>query len=199
MCLFERSRFRRGVLPITTLLPLLLLSSPTISNAEQVTVLVPRHVVIPVILTKDLRVGGAGDARQTKSVKAEVAQDIVVNGYLIAKQGDLAEGELTTEKNVTKRAFSTDTSQEASLDIVDIVNFCGDTIHLEFERTYVGGVRAGFLSFGPHAHDAVFAKGSVLKAQTDRMERSICAEKTSAPMLPLPTDMVVPDEEVDPK
>lgn len=164
-----------------------------------VTVSLARHTLIPVLLDKDFRVGGAGDARQTKAIKAEVAQDVIVDGYIVAKKGDLAEGQLTTEKNVTKRAFSSDASQEASLDIVDIVNFCGDTIHMEFERTYVGGVRAGFLSFGPHAHDAVFAKGSILKAQTDRLEKSVCAEKTARLPLQIPTDMIVPDTEVETK
>jgi hypothetical protein len=127
----------------------------------------------------------------------EVAQDIIVGGFIIAKKGDLVEGHLTTSKNVTKRVFSADASQEAALDVDDVVNFCGDTIHMMFERTYVGGVRGGFMSFGPHAHDAVFAKGLVLKAQTDRLEKSVCAEKTTAEPLPLPADMVVPDEEAD--
>ena len=159
----------------------------------------PRHTIIPVVLTKDIRVGGAGDARQTKSLKAEVAQDVIVDGFIIAKKGDLAEGQLTTEKNVTKRVFSSNSSQEASLDIDDVVNFCGDTIHMEFERTYVGGVRAGFLSLGAHAHDAVFAKGSILKAKSDRLEKSVCAEPTTQSPLPLPSDMIVPDDEVESK
>jgi hypothetical protein len=127
-----------------------------------------------------------------------VSQDVVVNGLLIAQKGDLAEGHLTTSKNITKRYFSTDVSQEAALDIDDVVNYCGDTIHTEFERTYVGGVRGGFMSLGAHAHDAVFEKGQVLKAQSDRLERSVCAQKTAETSLPLPADIVVPDEEVSP-
>jgi hypothetical protein len=116
-----------------------------------VTVAVPRHTIIPVLVDKDIRVGGAGDQRQTKTIKLQVAQDVVVNGLLIAQKGDLAEGHLTTARNVTARYFSTDVSQEAALDIDDIVNYCGDTIHTEFERTYVGGVRGGFMSLGAHA------------------------------------------------
>jgi hypothetical protein len=152
-----------------------------------------------VAIVKDVRVGGAGDAKETKTFKADVAQDIIVDGFIIAKKGDLAEGHFTTEKNVTKRVFSADVSQEVSLDIDDVVNFCGDTIHMEFERTFVGGVRGGFMSLGAHAHDAVFAKGSILKARSDRLEKSVCAEKTMQAPLPLPNDMIVPDEEVEPK
>jgi hypothetical protein len=118
---------------------------------------------------------------------------------VIAKKGDLAEGHYTTQKNITKRYFSTDVSQEVALDVDDVVNFCGDTIHMEFERTFVGGVRGGFFSFGPHAHDAVFSKGAVLKAQTDRLEKSVCAEKTALAALPLPEDVVLPDEELAPE
>jgi hypothetical protein len=169
-------------------------TSPPLINAS-----VPRHTVIPIIIIKNIRVGGAGDARQAKSIKAEVAQDIIINGLIVAKQGDLAEGHLTTEKNVTQRTFSQQTSQEASLDIDDVVNFCGDTIHMQFERTFVGDVRASFLSFGPHAHDAVFNKGTILKASTDRLEKSVCAETTTQAPLPLPENILLPDEDADSK
>jgi len=170
---------------------------PAASSSAINTVALPRHTIIPILIDKDIRVGGAGQNQQTKTIKVQVAQDVVVDGVVIAKKGDLAEGHLTTERNVTRRYFSTDVSQEAALDIDDVVNFCGDTIHMQFERTFVGGVRAGFMSLGAHAHDAVFGKGSVLKAQSDRVEKSVCAEKTTATPLPLPTNMVVPDEEVD--
>ena len=164
--------------------------------AAPLTVVIPRHTIIPILVGKDIRVGGAGDAKEEKRIKFEVAQDVIYNGFLIAKRGDLAEGHYTTQKNITKRYFSTDVSQEVALDVDDVVNFCGDTIHMEFERTFVVGVRGGFLSFGPHAHDAVFSKSSVLKAQSDRLEKSICVEKTSQAPLPLPDGIVVPDDEV---
>ncbi len=174
-------------------------SATSVSQAASITVAIQRHTIIPVVVKKDIRVGGAGnDQGQTKTLKdLEVAQDIIVGGFIIVKKGDLVEGHLTTSKNVTKRVFSADVSQEAALDVDDVVNFCGDTIHMVFERTYVGGVRGGVMSFGPHAHDAVFAKGLVLKAQTDRFEKSVCAERTTAEPLPLPTGMVVSDEEAD--
>jgi hypothetical protein len=176
-------------------------TAPTSSDSATaaVTIALPRHTIIPVLIDKDIRVGGAGDNQQTRTIKVQVAQDIIVNGLVIAKMGDLAEGHLTTSKNITKRYFSTDVSQEAALDIDDVVNFCGDTIHMEYERTFVGGVRGGFMSLGIHAHDAVFGKGSVLKAESDRLEKSVCAEKTGLAPLPLPTNMVVPDDEVEMK
>lgn len=45
---------------------------------------------------------------------------------------------------------------DLTLDVDDVANFCGDTLHTQVERTFAGGVRSGFPSFGVHAHDAVF-------------------------------------------
>jgi hypothetical protein len=157
-------------------------------------VFVPRGVVIPVTVTKDVRVGAFGTNVAQRTVRFAVTQDVVVGGYVIAKAGDLVEGHYTNQQNTTHRTFETTTSQEITLDLDDAVNFCGDTIHLNFERTFVGGVRSGFLSFGVHAHDAVFDKGLVLAAQTDRGHKGVCAQPASAPAKPLPKNMVQPDD-----
>ena len=168
---------------------------PQSSSASSPTVFIPRGTTMFVTVTKDIRVGGAGTNSEVHKVKFEVTQDIILNGSVIAKAGDLAEGEYTNQNNITKRVFSTNESQEVALDVDDIVNFCGDTIHVEFERTFVGGARGGFMSFGVHAHDAVFAKGSILKAQTDRPQKNICAEATTATPGPVPSPLVVSDED----
>ena len=167
------------------------------SNAGATT-LVPRGTIVPVLITKDIRIGGIGSNTEEKKVEFEVSQDVIVNGFVIAKTGDLVEGHFTNERNETRRMFSVSTSQELALDIDDAVNFCGDTLHLKFERTYVGGGVTGSLIFG-HAHDAVFSKGLILKAMTDRVEKGICAEGTTEAPAPLPADIIVPDEEVTPE
>lgn len=166
--------------------------------AATTTISVPRGVVVPILVTKDIRVGAFGSTAEAHTVKLAVAQDVIVDGYVIAKAGDLAEGHFATQTNQTKRTFETQVSQELTLDIDDVVNFCGDTVHMQFERTFVGGVRSGFLSFGVHGHDAVFGRGSVLKASTDRFEKSVCAEATTAQSPPLPRNIVPPDAEMTP-
>ena len=163
------------------------------------TTIVPRGVVIPVLVTKEIRVGGFGRSQEEHKVKLSVAEDVIAGGFIVAKRGDLVEAGYVTQTNETRRVFSTNVSQEVELDVDDVVNFCGDTLHVQFARTFVGGGRAGAFSFGPHAHDAVFSKGAVLKAETDRVEKSICAEATSATPEPLPSDIVVPDDEVSPQ
>jgi hypothetical protein len=192
--MFKRFAISTAVLAVLAVLPTAISATPPPSSSSP-TVYIPRRTVMFVTVTKDIRVGGAGTNSEVHKVKFEVTQDVIFNGYVIAKAGDLAEGEYTNQNNITKRVFSTNESQEVALDIDDIVNFCGDTIHLEFERTFVGGARGGFMSFGIHAHDAVFAKGSVLKAQTDRPEKNICAEATAATPGPAPSPLVVSDEE----
>jgi hypothetical protein len=165
-------------------------------NANSLTI--PRGVVVPILVTRDVRVGANGTVQEEHKVKFAVDQDVVVDGYVIAKAGDVAEGHYDTSTNQTKRQFETETSQELELDIDDIVNFCGDTIYVQFERTFVGGTRSGFLSFGVHEHDAVFAKGAVLEASTDRVQRHICVEPATAPAPPLPKNIIAPETALTP-
>ncbi|HUY41119.1 MAG TPA: hypothetical protein VMV82_06075 [Candidatus Dormibacteraeota bacterium] len=168
---------------------------------------IPRGVVVPVLVTKDVRVGGNSSLNGVANTPVEfaVAQDVIWNGYVIAKAGDPVEGQFTNERNATGRVFSSSTSQEVDLGMDTLINFCGDTIHLHFTRTFVGGSYnnhvVSFFTFGltgHHTNDAVFKAGKVLETRTDRFEKTICAEKTTALPLPLPTDMIAPDDELTP-
>ncbi len=158
------------------------------------TTLVPRHTIVPVVLTKEIRVGGMGES-QEKKVEFEAAMDIIVNGFVVVKKGDTVEGHYTSTKNVTKSLFGGKVSEELSLDVDDVANFCGDTLHLQFERTFRGGARLGLI--GVNAHDAVFDKGTVLIARTDRVEKHACAERTSETMKPIPQGLVPDDQTTD--
>jgi len=186
------------LLPHESTVPLPDASATPQPTDQQNTVTVPRGVIVPIFVTRDVRVGAQGASQEEHKVKFSVDQAVIVDGYVIAKPGDLAEGHYDTQTNQTKRQFETETSQELELDIDDIVNFCGDTIHVQFAHTFVGGSRSGFLSFGVHQHDAAVGKGSVLAASTDRTERHICAEPTSAAPAPLPKNIITPDAQMTP-
>lgn len=173
-------------------------SASSQTGDTQNTIAIPRGVVIPILVTRDVRIGAQGASQEEHKVKFAVDQAVIVSGYVIAKPGDLAEGHYDTQTNQTKRQFESSTSQELELDIDDIVNFCGDTIYVAFERTSVGGTRSGFLSFGVHQHDAVFSRGSVLEASTDRTEKHVCAEPTSEVSPPLPKNIIAPDPQMTP-
>lgn len=182
--------FSRAPLLATALL--VVYSGPV--SAAETTTLVPRHTMVPVILTKEIRVGGMGDSQQ-KKVSFEAAQDVIVNGYAVVKKGDTVDGHYTSTKNVTKSLFGGKISEELSLDVDEVANFCGDTLHLQFERTFRGGARVGLI--GVNAHDAVFDKGTVLLARTDRVTKSVCAEKTDARPLALPNGLLPDDQTSD--
>jgi len=172
----------------------LLVATAIAPALADVTTLVPRHVVVPVILTKEVRVGGMGDS-QEKKVEFEAAMDVIVDGYIVVKKGDTVEGHYTSTKNVTKSMFGGKVSEELSLDVDDVANFCGDSLHLQFERTFRGGARLS--PIGVNAHDAVFDKGTVLLARTDRVEKHICAERTSAKQEALPVGLLPDDQTTD--
>jgi len=171
--------------------------SPQPTDTEM-TVMLGRGIVVPVLVTKEVRVGAFGSSQEEHKVKFAVDQDIIYQGYVIAKAGDLAEGHYDTQTNQTKRQFSSSTSEEVDFYLDDVVNFCGDTIYVGFERTFVGGVRSGFLSFGVHAHDAVVDKGDVLEASTDRAQKHVCAEPTTETPKPLPKNVILPDAQLTP-
>jgi hypothetical protein len=173
-------------------------SASPLSADGQNSVTVPRGVTVPIFVTRDVRVGAQGASQEEHKVKFAVDQPVIVDGYVIAKPGDLAEGHYDTQTNQTKRQFETETSQELELDIDDIVNFCGDTIHVQFVHTFVGGTRSGFLSFGVHQHDAAVTKGAVLAASTDRAQRQVCAEPATGPPPQLPKNIIPPDSEMTP-
>lgn len=164
----------------------------------ETTITLDRGVVVPILVTKEVRVGAFGSSQEEHKVKFAVDQPVIYQGYVIAKPGDLAEGHYDTQTNQTKRQFSTEVSEEVDLYLDDIVNFCGDTVYVGFEHTFVGGVRSGFLSFGVHAHDAVVDKGDVLEASTDRAQKQICAEATTETARPLPKHVILPDAQLTP-
>jgi hypothetical protein len=183
------SRFRVGVFCAAA--SLMAVSQPTFAET---TVVVPRHTIVPALLTKEIRVGGMGEAQQ-KKVDFEASTDVVVNGFVVVKKGDTVEGHFTSTKNVTKSILGGKVSEELSVDVDDVANFCGDTLHLQFERTFRGGARLGLL--GVNSHDAVFDKGTVLLARTDRVEKHVCAERTTAKPRPLPAGLRPDDETTD--
>jgi len=186
-----------GAIAIASL-GVLLGADPPPAGPAETTITIERGVIVPVLVTKEVRVGAFGSSQEEHKVKFAVDQDVIYQGYVIAKPGDLAEGHYDTQTNQTKRQFETTVSEEVDFYLDDIVNFCGDTIYLGFEKAFVGGVRSGFLSFGVHAHDAVVGRGDVLEAATDRVQKHICGEPTTEAPEPLPKNIIAPDAAVTP-
>ncbi|HVA33615.1 MAG TPA: hypothetical protein VNG31_05670 [Candidatus Baltobacteraceae bacterium] len=184
-----QDRTQAGILGIFYVAALAFAAEP--ARADNA-VFVPDHSTIPVIVTKEIRIGGAGAAQQ-RDVELEVASDVVVDGYLVAKRGDTVIAHYATAVNVTQRVFSQSVQQQLVLDVERAINYCGDTLHLRFERTYTGGVEQSVATIVPHVHDIVIPTGTIFAAQTDRAEKNVCAEPT-AETPALPSGMISPDE-----
>ena len=74
------------------------------------TITVTRGIIAPVLVTKEVRDGAFGASQDEQKVKFAVDQDVIYQGYVIAKPADLAEGHYDTRTNQTKRQFETTAS-----------------------------------------------------------------------------------------
>jgi hypothetical protein len=66
-----------------------------------------------------------------------VAQDVVIDGYVIAKAGDAAEGQIL-ESRTGEAANAFGFGYEAGdlrVSVDSVYNFCGDTLAMTFDRT----------------------------------------------------------------
>jgi hypothetical protein len=125
-----------------------------------------------------------------EKIRYEVVEDVIVNGSVIAKAGDTAYGK-AQEAQRGECGFSliicwthaTGASLRVSVD--EVYNFCGDTIHVDYDRSeYRSGIWAGSGLFGNNS-DVVIAKGQTYLAETDRPQR-VCGERTTAQDPPPP-------------
>lgn len=166
---------------------------PTASAAEPMStpvgpvssqILVPRGTAI--VVTTNRGINSYGDQTGSK-VTYTVVQDVIIDGHVIIKAGDIAEGAVGNSQAGRDDLFS---QKAANLRIsVDrVYNFCGDTVITDFVRSEYRR-RQGVL--GSHK-DVEIIKGQMYQVLTERPQR-ICAEVTSAQSLPIPTGALLGD------
>lgn len=158
--------------------------SPTLSPSSAVQ-LVPRGTVIVV---KTLHgINSYGEEAGAK-LTYEVTQDVVVNGYVVAKTGDVAEGVIQDAAEGRNDFFSV---KAANLRVtVDAVyNFCGDKLAMDFVRSEFRQ-RQGL--FGSHK-DVEIIKGQMYQVPTERPQR-VCAQRTTETPLPIPSNALQGDK-----
>jgi hypothetical protein len=143
-----------------------------------------------VTLLEDERARHSYAALSGEKIHYEVVENVIVNGSVIAKAGDTAYGK-AQEALRGECGFSfiicwvqrRGSSLRVSVD--EIYNFCGDTIHVDFDRSeYRSGMWSGFGLWGDNK-DIVIAKGQEYLAATDRPQR-VCGEQTTAQDPPPP-------------
>jgi hypothetical protein len=123
-----------------------------------------------------------------EKIRYEVTDDVVVDGFVIAKAGDTAYGKVQEASRgecgvsfIICWAGPKGSSLRVSVD--EVYNFCGDTIHVDFDRSeYRSGAWSGFGLFGNNK-DIVIAKGQQYLAEADRPQR-VCGAQTTSGDLP---------------
>ena len=95
--------------------------------------LVPKGTFIVVTVRRSYKSYGASTGTK---ITYDVEQDVIVNGFVIAKVGDVAEGEILNAHEASTNWF-TGEHKGANLRVsVDkVYNFCGDTLDMDFARS----------------------------------------------------------------
>jgi len=123
-------------------------------------------------------------AKTGGKVRYEVVQDVIVNGHVVAKAGDTAQGAIQEgqagETGVFGIGFK---GANLRLSVDEVYNFCGDTLHVDFDRSEYRRRQGMFGS----KKDVQVDKGQKYVAQTDRVQRA-CSEATIATPAPIPGD-----------
>lgn len=147
-------------------------------------VLVPRGTLV--VVTTNRGTNSYGDQTGSK-LTFTLVQDVVINGYLIAKAGDVAEGAVANSQ-AGRDDFFTQKAANLRISVDRIYNFCGDTLSTDFTRSEYRR-RQGFL--GSHK-DVEIIKGQMYQVPTERAQR-ICAEVTTEQPAPIPAEALLGD------
>lgn len=163
-------------------------ASPSAAEAPQTTaVFVPKGTVV-VVATAEAINSYAASPREP--ISYTVAQDVVVDGYLIAKAGDEADGQVL-EAQQGKTGFYGVGYKAADLRVSAeaVHNFCGDTIKLHFIRSEYRR-RQGL--FGSEK-DIQIINGQKYTALTAYPQK-ICGQATTEAAPPIPADALAGDK-----
>ena len=130
-----------------------------------------------------------GESTGTK-VTYDVVQDVVVNGHIIVKAGDVGEGQVLNAREGSTNFWTGETKgANLRISLDKVYNFCGDTIEIDFARTEFRNRQGLFGS----KKDVEVSKGQLYKAPTERTQK-ICSERTEATPAPVPVNALEGDK-----
>jgi hypothetical protein len=117
----------------------------------------------------------------------EVAQDVIVNGHVVVKAGDDAEGAVQEAQQGREGGWYGIGYKAADLrvDVDSVHNFCGDTLKVRFDRTEYRR-RQGF--FGSNKDVQVIKGQEYVPVVT--YAQKVCGAATSATPAPIPEDAI---------
>lgn len=163
-------------------------AAPTPQPTANEQVVVPRGTVIVVAMDHQLN---SYSAASREPLSYTVAQDVVIDGHIVAKAGDEATGLVLEAQQGSKGGPYGIGWRAANLriDVEAVHSFCGDTIPMEFIRSEYRR-RQGL--FGSH-QDLEIIKGQKYLAHVAHTMRA-CGEPTTEASLPPPQDVLAPDD-----
>jgi len=124
-------------------------------------------------------------AKTGAKIRYIVTQDAIVDGRVVAKSGDTADGQVEEGQN-----GESGKAANLRVSVDDVYNFCGDTVHVEFDRTESRKNQGVFGS----KKDVRIDKGQRYVAVTDRPQR-VCTEATTATSAPIPAEALRTNEQ----
>jgi hypothetical protein len=149
------------------------------------TTLVPRGTIVVVQTTRGTNSYGAETGAK---VTYTLVQDVIVDGNLVAKSGDVTEGAVQNSE-AGRDDYFTHKAANLRISVDRIYSFCGDTIETDFMRSEYRR-RQGFL--GNHK-DVEVVRGQMYQVPTERPQR-VCSEPTSEVPQPIPSDALLGDK-----
>lgn len=159
-----------------------------LATASASIVLIPKDTMFVVATRRSYKSYGASTGTK---VSYDLVQDVIVDGYVVAKTGDSAEGEiLNAHEGKPAGFFTAAEGANLRLSVDKIFNFCGDTIETDFARSEYRR-RQGM--FGQKV-DLEISKGQQYAVPAERVQK-ICGEKTNEQPLPVPTTALAGDKD----
>ena len=147
-------------------------------GAEQTsTVLVPKGVLVVV---RTVEGHNSYSAQTGEKWHYEVVNDVIVNGYVVARAGDDAEGGVQEAQQGKDDLFNYKAAT-LRVNVDQIHNFCGDTLFVRFDRSEYRR-RQGL--FGSNK-DVTIVRGQLYVPVVSRPQKA-CGAPTSATPAPIP-------------
>ncbi|BDE06830.1 hypothetical protein WPS_21060 [Vulcanimicrobium alpinum] len=146
-----------------------------------VTVLVPRGVPIVV---RTLEGHNSYSAQTGQHWHFELVNDVIVDGYVVARAGDDAEGGVAEAQQGRDDLFVY-RGANLRVGVDEVHSFCGDTLAVRFDRSEYRR-RQGF--FGSNK-DVTVVRGQMYVPLTSRAQR-VCGVPTTATPAPIPAGAI---------
>lgn len=158
-------------------------ASAAITTEQTSIVLVPKGTSLVVRSTVGLN---SYSAHTGEKLHYDLVNDIIVNGFVVARAGDDVEGTVQeAQQGEASGYFKAGHGANLRVSVDEVHNFCGDTIHVVFDRTEYRR-RQG--AFGENK-DVQVIKGQQYVPLTSRAQR-VCGVATTATPAPTPADAI---------